>query len=71
MHRYLSKPPELKSVLKKTRENIGEARKINATCSNTVVTNRQYGNTTACVLDHTVLQAHLPRAAARRLSVRA
>jgi hypothetical protein len=38
LNKYLLKPPDLASVLKQTRENIREMKKVNSTYSNTVAT---------------------------------
>jgi len=56
LNKYLSKPPDLKSVLKKTRENIRETRKVNPTYSNTVVTGSQLNHAMGLKKSHLIAQ---------------
>jgi hypothetical protein len=56
LHKYLSKAPDLKSVLKKTRENIRERRKVNSTYSNTVVTGSQLNHAMGLNKSHLTAQ---------------
>lgn len=67
LHSYLAKPPDLKSVLKKTRENIRETRKVNSTYSNTVATGLQLNH--AMGLNKSHLTAQTPIVAEKLLQL--